>query len=378
MHKNVVYKLNEFGQSVWFDNISRSMIKSGRLKEMIDKGLRGITSNPTIFDKAISKSEDYNEHIFELSKQGKGTFDIYDDLTIRDIQDALDIFRSVYDKTNRRDGCVSLEINPQLAYKTNETVQEGKRLCRKVNRPNLMLKVPATKDGFSAVSALSAEGININVTLIFSLEQYTNTVKAYLEGAKKLIENGGDASRVHSVASVFVSRVDTLVDKLLDEKIEKENDRAIEDKLRSLKGKAAVANSQLIYKKYLEFCSSDEFKKLQEKGVNMQRLLWGSTSTKNPVYSDLKYVEELIGKNTVNTMPDATYKAFLDHGRVKEALGEDIEGAKKIIDQLKEFDIDINTVCETLLEKGVKAFEDSFESLLHSIDEKRKKLCSVK
>ena len=378
MSKSVIHKLNAFGQSVWFDNISRSMIKSGRLKAMIDQGLRGMTSNPTIFDKAISKSDDYNEHIFELSKQGKGTFDIYDDLTIRDIQEALDIFRPVYDKTNRRDGYVSLEINPQLAHKTDETIQEGKRLCRKVNRPNLMLKVPSTKDGFGAVSALSTEGININVTLIFSLEQYTNTVKAYLEGVKKLIENGGDASKVHSVASVFVSRVDTLIDKLLDEKIEKENDQAIKDKLKSLKGKAAVANSQLIYKEYLEFCSSDEFKKLQKKGANMQRLLWGSTSTKNPVYSDLKYVEELIGKNTVNTMPNATYEAFLDHGRVKEALGRDIEDAEKIIDQLKEFDIDINTVCETLLEKGVKAFEDSFESLLRSIDEKRKKLCSAK
>ncbi len=378
MHKTTIQKLNEFGQSVWFDNISRSMIKSGQIKKMISQGLRGITSNPTIFDKAISKSDDYNGHIQELIKDEKTTFEIYDDLTIKDIQDALDIFRPVYNETNILDGYVSLEINPKLACNIQETIEEGKRLYKKVNRPNLMLKVPSTNEGFGAVCELSAAGINVNVTLIFSLEQYTNSVKAYLEGIKRFAQSGGDVGKVHSVASVFVSRIDTMVDKLLDEKIKNANDPKIKDKLKALKGKAAVANSKLIYKKYLEFCSSDEFKALKAKGANMQRLLWGSTSTKNPTYSDVKYVEELIGKGTVNTMPDATYEAFLDHGTIKGSLNNDIADAQSIVEQLRGFDIDIDKVCAKLLDDGVAAFESSFESLLHSIDEKRSKLCQAK
>jgi transaldolase len=378
MIKTSIQELNEFGQSVWFDNISRSMIKGGKIKEMISQGLRGITSNPTIFDKAISKSSDYNEQIQELARNEKTTFEIYDDLTIKDIQDALDVFKPVYDDTNMLDGYVSLEINPKLARMTKETIQEGKRLYKKVNRPNLMLKVPSTEDSFAAVCELSAAGINVNVTLIFSLEQYINSVKSYLEGIKRFAESGGDVCKVHSVASVFISRIDTLADKMLDEKIKKESDSQIKNRLNSLKGKAAVANSKLIYKKYLEFCSSNEFKALKAKGANMQRLLWGSTSTKNPVYSDIKYVVELIGKNTVNTMPDATYEAYLDHGRIEESLNDNVKDAQDTIEQLRGFDIDIDKVCAKLLEDGVAAFESSFESLLHSIDEKRNKLCSAK
>jgi len=372
--KTTIQELNAFGQSVWFDNISRSMLRSGRLKKMIDQGLRGMTSNPTIFDKAISKNNDYDEQIQELFKEGKSTFQIYDDLTIRDIQEALGIFRPIYDQTNMLDGYVSLEINPKLAHQIEETIQEGKRLHRKVNRPNLMLKVPSTQDGFAAVEELTAAGINVNITLIFSVEQYINAAQSYLRGIRRFLDKGGDLSKIHSVASVFVSRIDTLVDKMLDEKIEKEGDEASKNKLNSLKGKAAVANSKLIYKKYLEIFSSAEFKELEAKGANTQRVLWGSTSTKNPAYSDIKYVEELIGKNTVNTMPDATYEAFLDHGKIKETLNENIEGAQSIIRKLKGVGIDIDNVCARLLKEGVAAFENSFDSLLDSIEEKKARL----
>jgi len=374
MEKTTIQELDQFGQSVWFDNISRSMIKNGNLKAMIEQGLRGMTSNPTIFDKAISKSPDYDEQIKELTKDKKTTFEIYDDLTIRDIQDALDSFEPTYKETKMLDGYVSLEINPKLAHQTQATIQEGKRLYGKVNRPNLMLKVPSTQDGFEAVEELIAAGINVNITLIFSLKQYINTAKAYLKGIKRFVEAGGDPDKVHSVASVFVSRIDTLIDKMLDEKISQETDLVIKDKLSSLKGKAAVANSKLIYEKYLELFSSAEFQGLKEKGANAQRVLWGSTSTKNPAYSDIKYVEELIGKNTVNTMPDATYEAFLDHGKIKETLSEEIAGAKEAISQLKEVGIDIDDICAKLLKDGVVAFEESFESLLSAIEEKKSRL----
>lgn len=372
MAKTVIEGLFEFGQSIWLDNINRSMIQTGKLKEMIDLGLKGMTSNPTIFDRAISKSNLYDKHIEELQKKGKPTFEIYDDLTIKDIQDATDIFRTIYEETKGLDGYVSLEINPKLAYKTKETIEEGKRLYKKVNRPNLMLKVPSTKEGFKAIEELLACGININITLIFSVEQYINTARAYMRGIKLLLQNDGDISKIRSVASVFVSRIDTAVDDLMDELISKEKVQKNLSKLTSLKGKAAVANSALIYNKYLEIFSSDEFKQLQGKGANSQRVLWGSTSTKNPAYSDIKYVVELIAEDTVNTMPENTFGAFMDHGAVKEALASDISDAQNIINSFREFGIDINKVCDKLLQDGVVAFENSFVSLLKSIEEKEK------
>lgn len=375
MSKAILKELGAFGQSIWLDNISRFMITSGKIEELIDAGLRGMTSNPTIFDKSISNSNDYDEQIVLLCKEGKTTFEVYDELTVKDIQDALDIFRSVYNKTHMLDGYVSLEVNPQLAYNPDETIQEGLRLFKKVNRPNLMLKVPATEQGFGPIEEFTAAGINVNVTLIFSLEQYINAFNAYLRGIKRFIESGGDVARVHSVASVFVSRIDSVIDKILDEKIETEDDATIKDKLRSLKGKAAVANSQLIYGKYREFIASDEFNQLHAKGANIQRALWGSTSTKNPEYNDIKYVVELIGKDTVNTVPGNTLEAFLDHGEVKEVLTDDTDEAKRVINDLKSFGIDINEVCKMLLDKGVVAFENSFESLLTAIEQKREKLC---
>lgn len=361
MLKTAIHKLNEFGQSVWIDNINRRMLRSGKLKEMIGLGLRGMTSNPTIFEKAVISGEDYDEEIERLYKRGSSTFEIYDALTTKDVQDAADIFLPVYEETCGLDGHVSLEINPKLAYKTDETIKEGKRLSRKVDRPNVMFKVPATDEGFRAIEELVASGINVNITLIFSVGQYAKAARAYLDGMRRLLEDKKDAGKVRSVASVFVSRVDTVVDNLLDKLADK-----------SLRGRAAVSNSGLIYKKYLEIFSSQGFKVLEGRGVNIERVLWGSTSTKNPNYSDIKYVAELIAKNSVNTMPEQTFDAFLDHGKIREALTSDVSYAQGVIDSLRGLGIDIDAVCGTLLKEGVTAFERSFDSLLNSIEKKKK------
>lgn len=370
MRETTIEKLGEFGQSVWLDNINRSLIEGGKLNEMIGWGLRGVTSNPTIFDKAIRLSSDYDDKIRKLSRAGKSTFEIYDNLTIRDIQVAADIFKPVYEKTNGLDGYISLEVNPQLAFNAKETIEEGRRLHKKVNRPNVMFKVPSTEAGFQATEELLACGININVTLIFSVEQYIKTAGSFLKGMRRLLQDGGDACRVRSVASVFVSRVDATVDKMLEEQLADKQDEAVKNKVQFLKGKAAVANAKLIFHKCLEIFSSEDFKLLKEKGANPQRVLWGSTSTKNPNYSDIKYVSELIAKDTVNTMPEQTFDAFLDHGVIKEAMTANVKEAQDVIKNLKDLGIDINDICAKLLQDGVVAFEKSFESLLNSIEEK--------
>ena len=367
MSVTTIHELREFGQSVWFDNISRALIKSGRVKELIDLGVSGMTSNPTIFDRAVSSSSDYDEQIQQLKELGKSTFEIYDDLTVRDVQDAADIFKPVYEDTNGLDGYVSLEINPHLAMNTAETIEEGRRLHRKLNRPNVMFKVPAADEGYEAIETFLAEGMNINVTLIFSLEQYEKTAQAFLNGMSRLSEEKGDLSRTSSVASVFVSRVDTAVDKMIDERAATESDQAVKDELVSLRGMAAVANAKLIFQKSSEIFSGDPFMKLRDNGARVQRVLWGSTGTKDPSYSDIKYVEELIGKDTVNTAPEKTLEAFLDHGIVKEAVTSDQKGAQEIIEGLRSFGIDINRVCSRLLQDGIVAFQESFDSLLESI-----------
>ncbi|MBI4825605.1 MAG: transaldolase [Nitrospirae bacterium] len=361
---NKLDELAKIGQSIWLDNISRSMIESGRLQQEINKGLRGMTSNPSIFDKSISSSNDYDAAMRDLNAKGLSTFEIYDELTIRDVQDAADLFKPVYERTNGLDGYVSLEINPDLAMQTDETIKEGRRLYKKVNRPNLMLKVPATDAGFEAVSELLGDGINVNVTLIFSMSQYIKTANAYIEGLKRLSKKGGNLKHVHSVASVFVSRIDTAIDKLIDEKSE--------EKLKALRGKAAVSNSKLIFSKYGEIFSGAGFSELKANGANMQRVLWGSTGSKDASYSDIKYVTELIGNPTVNTLPDNTFNAFLDHGIIEESLSKDVAGAENTIDTLKADGIDINDICLKLLDDGVVAFQKSFESLLKAIETKKK------
>jgi transaldolase len=361
MEKTTVQELSEFGQSIWIDNISRQMISAGKLQEMIRQGLRGMTSNPTIFDKAISQSNDYDAMIMQLCRLDKDTFEIYDELTVKDVQDAADIFLPVYKQSLRLDGYVSLEVDPRLAYNTDATIQEANRLFKKVARPNVMFKIPATTQGLIAAEELIASGVNINITLIFSLEQYIKTANAYIKGIKRHLEKKADVSRIHCVASVFVSRLDTSVDSMLTQD--------------PLKGKAAQANCGLIYNKYLETFSAEEFRKLQKMGANPQRVLWASTSTKNPAYSDVKYVTELIAKDTVNTMPEQTFKAFLDHGKVKEALNGDISLARDALNDLKEKGIDINAVCSQLLREGLSAFEKSFDSLLNSLEAKKDLVC---
>jgi len=350
------------------------MIKNGKLKEMIDNGLSGQTSNPTIFDKAISSSSDYDKEIKGLSEEGKSAFEIYDDLTVKDVQDAADLFIEVYKRTQGKDGYVSLEVNPTLAMNTDESIKECKRLHKKVNRPNVMFKIPSTNAGFPAIEELLSVGININITLIFSLEQYVKTAQAFLSGLEKFSSKGGDLSKVASVASVFVSRVDTAIDKMLEERITKETDASKKAKLESLKGKAAVAGSSRIFSKHIDIFSKEAFKKLESKGASIQRVLWGSTSTKNPAYNDIKYVTELIAKNTVNTIPEKTLNAFVDHGVVKEALKPGDKGSENILAELMKYGIDIDEVCRKLLEDGVASFEKSFNSLLDTIKNKSRQL----
>lgn len=375
MSKEILEKLAEFGQSIWLDNINRSLIESGRLGKFISEGLRGMTSNPTIFEKAITSDSAYDEKIAELCQKGKTTFEIYDDLTVEDVQAAADIFSAVYEKTCGLDGYVSLEVSPKLAFAVQKTIEEAKRLHKKVDRQNVMFKIPTTNAGFKAIEELGALGININATLVFSVGQYTKAAKAYLKGIRRFADRGGDLSGVNSVASVFVSRIDTVVDKMLDELLAKEKNAALKKRLEFLKGKAAVANAKVIYQKYAEIFSSREFLDLKKKGANVQRVLWASTSSKNPAYSDIKYVVELIAKNTVNTLPDNTLEAFFDHGAVKEAVFAGDKESQEIINELMNFKIEINSVCDKLMKDGVAAFEKSFESLLKSIEEKAKILC---
>lgn len=363
MAKTTIQQLADLGQSIWLDYISRSLVTTGKLEGLINLGVLGLTSNPTIFDQAIRSGNDYDKQIEELKKEGRSTLEIYDAITSTDIKAAADCFLSTYEQSGGLEGYVSLEINPQLADKTAETVEEGKRLAALVDRPNLMLKVPATDAGYEAIAALLAEGINVNVTLIFSVGQYEKTAAAYLDGIKRLLARGGDARRVRSVASVFVSRVDTAVDAMLDKLPEK-------NKVALLRGKAAVANANIIYSAYTRIFSGEEFQALKKQGANVQRLLWGSTGTKDPAYSDIKYVAELIARDTVNTLPEKTLEAFLDHGVVKETLTADDTPAYQVILSLEELGIDMAAVCEKLLSDGIAAFQRSFSSLLDGIEKK--------
>ncbi len=367
--------LAELGQSVWLDSISCSMIESGKLKGMIEKGLRGLTSNPSIFNQAISTTNDYDTKIFQLNEAGQSVFEIYDALTVSDIQGAADLFLPVYEATGKLDGYVSLEINPQLANDSEASIQEGLRLVQKVNRPNLMIKVPATPEGFPVIQELIAQGVSVNSTLIFSLDQYEKTAAAYFAGLSRLAQKTDDLSAVHSVASVFVSRIDSTVDQMIEGLISREKNGIRQKNLASLKGKAAVSNCLNIFRRSQELYASQAFRVLKEKRPNLQRVLWASTSTKNPVYSDIKYVTELIAENTVNTIPEKTLMAFLDHGQVKKGFASDeIHEAARNMATLKTYGIDINAVCDQLLTDGVKAFSKAFEALFASLEEKRKTL----
>jgi len=376
MIKSKLHDIAQCGQSLWIDNISRSMITNGRLKSLIDQGLRGQTSNPTIFKQAISMSGDYDAKIQQLAQAGKSTFEIYDELTIKDVQDAADLFRGVYESTKGLDGYVSLEINPKLGNERESQLKEGRRLWQKLNRPNVMIKVPATKNGLGVAEGLIAGGINVNVTLIFSAEQYAQVVRAYLKGLNHLAQSGGDIRQVHSVASIFVSRIDTSVDKKLKELTAKAVDPKDSAAFKAIGGLAAVQNCEIIYHKFRNSFGTSEFKALKLKGANVQRVLWASTGTKDPQYSDIKYITELIAADTVNTVPDKTLEAVLDHGVAKASLPGDVAGAQKTIEQLRLLGIDVGMVCNQLLDDGLAAFEKSFEELTACIEDKSRRLCA--
>ncbi len=359
-------KLNELaalGQSVWLDYIRRSFITSGELQALIDQGLRGITSNPTIFEKAIAGSDDYDDDLGYLVDQGKSVEAIYEALALDDIGRAADLLRPVYDRTDGADGYVSLEVSPTLAHDTQGTIAEARRLFTALGRPNVMIKVPSTPAGVPAIEALIGESININVTLIFSLAQYEPIAEAYIAGLEKLAAAGRDVGRVASVASFFVSRVDGVVDRLLEERGELE-----------LQGKIAIVSAKAAYARFREMFSGPRWDKLAAKGARVQRPLWASTSTKNPVYPDTLYVDNLIGPHTVNTVPPATLQAFLDHGRVAPTLEVGLEETRAQLIRLAELGVDLEAVTQKLQDDGVTSFANSFESLMTSIAEKRQRL----
>ncbi len=369
---NPLVDLQNYGQSPWYDNIQRAMLRSGELERMIrEDGLKGVTSNPTIFEKAINGSEDYDDALAHLLEQNpaQNSRDLFYSLAIEDIQQAADLLRPVYDKTGGCDGMISLEVSPDLAHDTASSVAEARRLAARVNRPNLMIKVPATREGLPAVTALIADGINVNVTLLFSVLRYEEVIEAYISGLEQALQNGKPLNRIASVASFFVSRVDALIDKLLDEKIK----TAIPEQqalLKEAQGKAAIANAKIAYQSYERLFATPRFAKLREAGAHAQRLLWASTGVKNPNYSDVLYIDTLIGPDTVNTIPPATYKAFKEHGKAASTLQEGVTDAHASIALLTKLGIDMDAVTQQLEDEGVESFINSFKTLLGAIEAK--------
>lgn len=361
---NPLVELQAYGQSFWYDNIQRRFLQDGTLANLImQDGLRGMTANPSIFEKAIGKSQDYDDQIRELAVAGATTDAIYEALALADIQAACDLFADLYKETEGGDGFVSLEVSPHLARHTEETVAEARRLFAAVGRPNVMIKVPATPEGIPAIRQLIGEGINVNITLMFSMKHYEAVAQAYMEGLAHLLANGGNPQAVASVASFFVSRVDTAVDKRLAAL----NDPAAE----ALLGKVAIANSKVVYQRFKELFHGEAFEQLRQAGAGVQRLLWASTSTKNPAYPDTLYIDELIGPETVNTMPPETIEAFRDHGRLSNSLEQEVEQAQIILDNLAELQIDLDEITDQLQDDGIVAFAKSFDSLMKTLAEKQ-------
>ncbi len=362
---NPLIDVQEHGQSIWFDNISRDLITTGELRGMVENdGLLGVTSNPAIFEKALASGVGYDPAMKALVLQGvEKPKDIFEHLAIQDIQLATDIFYPVYLRTEGRDGFISMEVSPHLANDTEATVEEARRLHKTICRDNLMVKVPATPEGIPAIRELISEGININVTLLFAVDMYEAAARAYMEGLEKRQATGDDITRVASVASFFVSRVDSLVDKKLEETGEKDAEK--------LFGKVAVANSKLAYLRYQELSATEQWQGLAAKGARPQRLLWASTSTKNPNYSKTLYVDELIGPDTVNTVPDDTFHAFKAGGTVETTLPENVDAAREAVQALEKVGVSMEEVTDQLLAEGVKKFADAFDQLLASVEQKR-------
>lgn len=372
---NPLLQLREVGQSPWYDYIRRGLMTSGQLNRLIDQdGLMGMTSNPAIFEKAMAGSADYDEELTRLVKQGKGVQEIYETLAIHDIQDAADALTPVYQASEGRDGYVSLEVSPHLAFETQSTIDEAVRLWNAVSRKNVMIKVPGTPEGLPAIEQLLGQGININITLLFSVEVYKQVAQAYIKGVARYVADGGNPNRIASVASFFVSRIDSLVDKKLEEQAKNETDPGKRKQLEALMGQVAIANAKLAYQAYEEIFSTPDFRRLKEKGAHVQRLLWASTGTKNPKYPDTYYVDQLIGPDTVNTMPEATYLAFRDHGKVKNTIQEGLAEAQTTLQRLGKVGISLEKVAETLLHDGAKLFVDAFDQLMSVISQKRQTL----
>ncbi len=379
--KNLILQIEkEYGQSVWMDNLSRDIIRSGELKRLTEeRGIHGITSNPTIFEKAIAGNQIYDADIEAGSKAGKSVQAIYESLVFEDIREACDTLRPIYDETNGLDGYVSIEVPPTIAQDTESTISEARRYYQAIGRENVMIKIPGTSEGLPAVEAAIRDGININVTLLFSVQSYVDTAWAYIRGLEKRVEDGNDIGKIASVASFFLSRIDVKIDKMIDEKVKGEDEEATKAKLEAIKGKVAIANAKIAYQEFKKIFSSDRWKALEAKGAHLQRLLWASTGAKNPDYSDVMYVDELIGNNTVNTMPPETIEACTDHCHPGDRIETNVDEAYQLMETLKdpEVNIDLDQVMAELLEEGIDKFVKPYESLLSSLENKVKQLTAV-
>lgn len=378
---NHLLEIRQYGQSIWMDNLTRDIIQSGELKALVENGgICGITSNPAIFEKAIAGNVIYDADIEAGIRAGLPVYKIYESLVFEDIRNACDTFRSFYESSDGLDGYVSIEVPPTISDDTEATIKEARRYYQEIGRENVMIKIPGTKAGLPAVEQVISEGINVNVTLLFSVESYIETAWAYIRGLEKRLAEGKDISKIASVASFFLSRIDSNIDGKIDAKLKKGvDDISLEAKLTAVKGKVAIANAKIAYQKYKEIIQSDRWKALAEKGAKVQRLLWASTSTKDPLYSDVMYVDELVGADTVNTLPPNTIEACADHCDVQPRIETGVEEAYKLIENLKDSDININIdeVMDELLVEGIDKFVKPFESLMQSLEEKVARLSPV-
>ncbi|MBD6615933.1 transaldolase [Komarekiella sp. 'clone 1'] len=381
MATNHLLEIKQYGQSIWMDNLSRDIIQSGELKDLVEnQGICGITSNPAIFEKAIAGNVIYDADIEAGVRAGLPTYKIYESLAFADIRSACDILHPVYEASNGLDGYVSIEVPPTIAHDTQATINEARRYFQEIGRENLMIKIPGTEAGLPAVEQVIAEGMNVNVTLLFSVDSYINTAWAYIRGLEKRVAEGKDISNIASVASFFLSRIDSNIDAKIDDKLKKGvDDIAVEAKLKAVKGKVAIANAKIAYQEYKKIVNSDRWQALAAKGAKVQRLLWASTSTKDPNYNDVMYVDELIGPDTVNTLPPATITACADHCDVANRVETNVEEAYTLLENLKDPDIniDLGKVMDELLVEGIDKFVKPFQSLMNSLEEKIKVLSPV-
>lgn len=379
MSTNPLVELAKLGQSIWYDNIERKLVTTGELKEMIEKDdLRGVTSNPAIFEKAISGSDLYDDQVKELAGQGKSAVEIYEALALSDIGMAADQLAPVYEKTDAHDGFVSLEVSPLLAFDTDATVKDARRLWQLLNRPNVMIKIPGTAEGIPAIEQCIYEGININVTLLFSLDAYEDTMEAFIRGLERRLEEGKPVDRISSVASFFVSRIDTAVDKRLEEKISQAANDEEKARLAAISGRIAIANAKMAYQRYKEVFHGERFAKLKAAGAQVQRPLWASTSTKNPAYPDVYYVEALIGPETVDTIPPQTLSAFRDHGNARVTIDENLDQERARLAGLDEAGISLKEVTAQVLSDAVRLFVEPFEKLIAAIQKRRDEITGDK